>query len=163
MRIKLCMISLSSCNVKPRTVHFRVSNTSLLDTDWLPGLKELSFKRKTFSSQSTGRLWNDGGPKRIDPGGSSPTTSILNQIQPIPEEAACLKKDTETHGLRLVWRPRPWQEFGFRQATCYKFQKRGHIKNVFRSQAFMSASTAEKEPDESLTLITRSCPSFNKP
>ncbi len=62
----------------------------------------------------------------------------------------------------------PLEEYKFRQAVCYKCQKKGHIRKVFRIQTLLLSSTSERELDESLVLKTLSVPtrshsSFDKP
>ncbi len=56
------------------------------------------------------------------------------------------------------------QECKYRQATCYKCQKKGHIKNVCRSQTMMLASTEERECSDLLKLMaSSSVPNKNPP
>ncbi len=58
----------------------------------------------------------------------------------------------------------PRQECKYRQATCYKHQKKGHIKKVYRSQTMMLASTEERECTDSLKLMaSSSVPDWNPP
>ncbi len=47
----------------------------------------------------------------------------------------------------------PLQECRFRQAQCYKCQRKGNVYKVCRSQTLMLASTVEREPDDSLLLM----------
>ncbi len=50
----------------------------------------------------------------------------------------------------------PRQECKYRQAACFKCQKKGHIKKVCRIQTMMLASTEERECNDSLTLMASS-------
>ncbi len=60
--------------------------------------------------------------------------------------------------MQLVWR----EECKFRHATCYKCQKKEHIQKVCKSQTLLISSTAERQPDESLLLMSFTSPSSSK-
>ncbi len=83
------------------------------ETLLVAGINRAELQRKflsekdTFIPEPTGRLWNDRGPKRIAPGASSPTTSILYQTPPIPGQATWFKKEPENQEVQLVWRSTP--------------------------------------------------------
>ncbi len=56
----------------------------------------------------------------------------------------------------------PREECKYRHATCYTCQKKGHTQKVCKSQTLLLSSTAEREPDESLLLISFTSPSSSK-
>ncbi len=57
----------------------------------------------------------------------------------------------------------PREECKFRHATCYKCQKKGHIQKVCKSQTLLLSSTAKREPNESLLLMSWTSPNSSSP
>ncbi len=77
---------------------------------------------------------------------------------PTPGQTTCIKKDHKTKPCSSCGGFHPQEECNFRQGTCYKCTRKGHIKRVCRTQTL-----AEKEFDKSLTMMSFASPTHFNP
>ncbi len=123
-------------------------------TNWSPELTDLSCKGSFFLRKNLRvvcETTNDLKNSTQEP------TVLLHQ--------SCIKLhqcQDRQHVLRKTPKPKacgscgghhPRQECKFRQATCYKCQKKGRIRKICRRQTLMLASREEMESSDSLTLM----------